>query len=139
MVVRMAVILDLIRCRTVVMPSLLVFGYEEDNHSGRKCEVKKTGRPLRVDPHPLKMYPECMPDSQSHGPALSPGEFHKVTVNLIPKSWDAANETAERLGLSRTDVINRALQAYAFLEQATAEGAQIVITRKTGSEVVRFL
>lgn len=81
------------------------------------------------------MYRACMEDGQT----MSPAEFHKVTVNLIPKAWDAANETAERLGLSRTDVINRALQAYAFLEQAVAEGAQIVVARKTGSEVVKFL
>jgi hypothetical protein len=73
------------------------------------------------------------------GQMASTTEFHKVTVNLIPKAWDAANETASLLGLSRTDVINRALQAYAFLEQAVAEGAQIVVTRKTGSEVVKFL
>ena len=79
-----------------------------------------------------------MVDSKSDGPS-STVEFHKVTVNLIPKAWEAANETATLLGLSRTDVINRALRAYAFLEQAVAGGAQIVVTRKSGSEVVKFL
>lgn len=82
-----------------------------------------------------KMYDRCMEDGQT----VSAVEFHKVTVNLIPKAWDAANTTAARLGMSRTDVINRALQAYAFLEEAVAEGAQIVVTRKSGSEVVKFL
>ena len=49
-----------------------------------------------------------------------------------------ANATAALLGLSRTDVINRALQAYAFLEQAVAEGGRIVVTRQNrqrGGEV----
>jgi hypothetical protein len=74
-----------------------------------------------------------------NGKDASTVEFHKVTVNLIPKAWDAANETATRLGLSRTDVINRALQAYAFLEQAVAEGAEIIVSRQGGREVVKFL
>ena len=93
------------------------------------------GRGRLIDPYMLEMYPVCMTDGQ----AANAVEYHRVTINLIPKAWDAANETADRLGLSRTDVINRALQAYAFLEQAMAEGAQIVVTRKTGSEVVKFL
>ena len=56
-----------------------------------------------------------------------PGELHEVTVNLIPKSWDAANETAAKLGLTRTEVINRGLQAYAWLEQQAADGAEVLV------------
>jgi hypothetical protein len=83
-----------------------------------------------------KMYDRCMEDGQTG----STVEFHKVTVNLIPKAWDAANETAERLGLSRTDVINRALQAYAFLERATADGSEVLVRSRDGHlEQVKFL
>lgn len=76
-----------------------------------------------------------MSDGQNTGTT----EFHKVTVNLIPKAWEAANTTAAHLGLSRTDVINRALQAYAFLEQVVADGGKIIVSRRGGSEVVKFL
>ena len=72
--------------------------------------------------------------------ATVPVEYHKVTVNLIPKAWDAANETATRLGLSRTDVINRALQAYAFIEQVTAGGSEVLVRSGDGTvEQVKFL
>ena len=67
-------------------------------------------------------------------------EFHKVTVNLIPKAWDAANATATLLGLSRTDVINRALQAYAFFEETRAGGSEVFVRSGDGSMTqVRFL
>ena len=74
------------------------------------------------------MYDGCMADGQ---PAET-GEFHKVTVNLIPKAWNAANETTALLGLSRTDVINRALQAYAWLERELAEGSEVIVRSKDG-------
>lgn len=67
-------------------------------------------------------------------------ELHKVTVNLIPKSWEAANATAGLLGLSRTDVINRALQAYAFLEAQVAAGNEMIVRSPGGdAQLVKFL
>jgi len=77
------------------------------------------------------MYRGCMNDTQA---------VHKVTVNLIPKAWTAAAEAAKRLGLSRTDVINRALQAYGFLEEQIAAGAVVLIRAADGTvSEIRFL
>lgn len=75
------------------------------------------------------------------GRTAGAGELHKVTVNLIPAAWDAANETAARTGLTRTDVINRALQAYAWMERETASGGEILIRSKDGvtERLVQFL
>ena len=70
------------------------------------------------------MYRECMDDTQP---------LRKVTVNLIPKAWAAAGDAAERLGLTRTDVINRALQAYAFLEEQIAAGAEVLVRQPDGT------
>lgn len=39
----------------------------------------------------------------------------KLTVNLIPAAMEALNNTAERLGDTRTDTVNRALQLYAAI------------------------
>lgn len=66
-------------------------------------------------------------------------ELRRTTVVLVPKAQEALDETAERLGLSKTDVINRAVQAYAFLEQQMAEGAKILVRRGEKAEEVRFL
>ena len=82
------------------------------------------------------MYNHCMED----GRTASTVEFHKVTVNLIPKAWEAANLGAGMLGMSRTDVINRAVQAYVFLEQTRAAGSEIFVRAPDGSITqVQFL
>jgi hypothetical protein len=82
------------------------------------------------------MYNRCMDDAQT----ASSVEVHRVTVNLIPKAWEAANATAALLGLSRTDVINRALQAYAYIEAELAGGSEVLVRSGDGSiEQVKFL
>lgn len=52
-----------------------------------------------------------------------------ITVTLISQAAEALNTTAEFLGLSRTDVINRALQMYAFFEFERATGTEILVRR----------
>ena len=66
-------------------------------------------------------------------------EPRRTTVVLIPKAQEALDSTAERTGLTKTDVMNRALQAYAFLEEQVAAGAKILVRRGNSTEEVRFL
>jgi hypothetical protein len=57
----------------------------------------------------------------------------KVTVNLNDESWAALNRAAQYEELSRTDVINRALQLYA--EVTTADpNTELCVTTPTGDE-----
>jgi hypothetical protein len=51
-----------------------------------------------------------------------PGPLTRTTVNLIAKSVTAIDEAAILDGLSRTDVVNRAVQLYAYLRKAEADG-----------------
>ncbi len=66
-------------------------------------------------------------------------EPRRTSVVLIPRAQEALDLTAERMGLSKTDVMNRALQAYAFLEEQMATGATILVRRDGSTEEVRFL
>ena len=66
-------------------------------------------------------------------------KLERVTVNLIPKSVRDLDSLMKLLELSKTDIINRALQAYAYIERAQADGGQLIISGKNGSEVVKFL
>lgn len=66
-------------------------------------------------------------------------ETRRVSAILIPRAQDALDQTAKRMGLTRTDVVNRALQAYAFLEEQMTAGATILIRRDGVTEEVRFL
>jgi hypothetical protein len=52
-----------------------------------------------------------------------------VTVVLISRAAEALETTAGLLGVSHADVINRALQLYAFVEFERATGTEILIRR----------
>lgn len=46
---------------------------------------------------------------------MSDSELTKLTVNMTSTAMEALNETAERLGDTRTDTLNRAIQLYAHV------------------------
>jgi hypothetical protein len=56
------------------------------------------------------------PDRQDK---ISEERLTKLTVNLLPQSMAALNSAAERLGDSRTDTVNRAVQVYAKVTDLT--------------------
>lgn len=45
-------------------------------------------------------------------------DLTKLTVNLIPKAFDALNRGADMTGDTRTDTVNRALQSYTAMVEA---------------------
>lgn len=51
-----------------------------------------------------------------------PDTLTRLVANLTEKSIAALDEAAILDGLSRTDVVNRALQLYAYLRKAEADG-----------------
>jgi hypothetical protein len=60
-------------------------------------------------------------------------DYEAVTVALIPAARAAVTQTAGRTGLSETDVINRALQAYAYLEEQVAAGSEVLVRHPDGT------
>lgn len=64
----------------------------------------------------------------------------RITVSLTPRSRTALEDLSSETGLSRTDLVNRALQLYAFVEGAAGGGAKVVLQWPSGDvEGVRFL
>lgn len=57
----------------------------------------------------------------------------RITVGLIPKTWDSLDWLVAQTGMSKTDVINRAVQLYRFTEQAAAEGSRLALIRPDGT------
>jgi hypothetical protein len=66
---------------------------------------------------------------EGRSPALE-----RVTVNLTPRSAQALELATQLTGDSKTDAINRAVQVYAFLERAIAEGGSIRVQESAESE-----
>lgn len=49
-------------------------------------------------------------------------EMKRVTLNLIPKASEDLDWLTGELRINNTDIINRAIQLYAFLEREQREG-----------------
>jgi hypothetical protein len=56
-----------------------------------------------------------------------------ITVMLIPQAADDLDKACERGKLTRTDVVNRAVSLYEFLDEERADGAQLLLRRRDGS------
>ncbi|MEV4253912.1 hypothetical protein AB0J52_12185 [Spirillospora sp. NPDC049652] len=78
-------------------------------------------------------------DQSAHGEG--PGARERVTVNLTAKGAAALTELMRLTGDTKTDVINRALGVYAYLESVTQEGGKVYVREQDGSDLerVRFL
>jgi len=65
----------------------------------------------------------------------------RITVALIAKATDDLRKIQERTGLSKTDVVNRALTLYEFIDSTLAEGSELLLRNKETGEtaIVRLL
>lgn len=68
-------------------------------------------------------------------------DYVRLHVNLIPSAAAALDDASALEGLSRTDIVNRAIQVYKFLTLEHKAGKSVVLRDDvTGGEtVVRFL
>jgi hypothetical protein len=57
----------------------------------------------------------------------------RFTVTLIAAAAKAVGTLMQITGLSKTDVINRAVQVYAFLAQQMADGKEIFLRDEEGN------
>jgi hypothetical protein len=60
-------------------------------------------------------------------------ESERYSVTLVPAAVQAVRELTELSGLSKSDVINRAVQVYAFLAREMADGRQVLLRTEDGS------
>lgn len=60
-------------------------------------------------------------------------DLTRITVNLIPAASEALAESAERDKLSQTDVVNRALQVYNFIDRQVRGGKAVLLRDGSGN------
>ena len=65
----------------------------------------------------------------------NPAVHERITVNLIEKASEDLSKTATRSGMTRTDVLNRALQMYGYLDAESRKGKEVLIRDKKTGEV----
>jgi hypothetical protein len=68
----------------------------------------------------------------------SPSALERVTVNLTPRSAKALDDVVQLTQDTKTDVINRALQVYAFLETIIHDGGAVYIREAESADLERL-
>ncbi|HEV2452211.1 MAG TPA: hypothetical protein VGS62_09830 [Streptosporangiaceae bacterium] len=65
----------------------------------------------------------------------------RITVSLIPKAAADLALLGDRTGLSKTDLANRAISLYEFIDAQLRAGNDLLVRdRKTGeTQLIRFL
>jgi hypothetical protein len=61
------------------------------------------------------------------------GEEHVMPLALISKVATDLAQTCTRSELSPTDIVNRAISLYEFLDEERTRGAQMLLRRRDGS------
>jgi hypothetical protein len=59
----------------------------------------------------------------------------RITVNLIPKVGEELQRLQDRTGLSKTDLANRAITLYEFIEAHLQDGHDVLIRDSKTGEV----
>lgn len=75
-----------------------------------------------------------MTDAQSE----QPKGLTRLTVNLTPKAAQALEQAVVVTGDSKTDTVNRALQAYAYIVNITQNGGDLYIRDGGQAELQRL-
>ena len=75
------------------------------------------------------------------GNASSQTVVDRITVALVPKASEGLQHLIGSTGLSKTDVVNRAITLYEFIDAQTQAGLDLILKDpKTGeSQVIRLL
>ena len=79
--------------------------------------------------------------ANSAGNAAWPAQGERITFALIPSAQDDLRRLQERTKLSKTDLANRAITSYQFLDAHLHAGHDLIVRdRRTGEmQLVRFL
>lgn len=88
--------------------------------------------------------PRSAPREAESGPGRAPAAgrsqspLERVTVNLTARSATALDDVVQLTQDTKTDVINRALQVYAFLEKIMHDGGAVYIREAESTDFERL-
>ena len=68
-----------------------------------------------------------------------PQTAERITVTLIPKAAEDLHRLQERTSFSKTDITNRAISLYEFIDSKLRDGDDIFIRNKETGEIERLV
>jgi hypothetical protein len=80
-------------------------------------------------------------DSPPERGSVRPQPPERITVALIPKAGADLQTLQDRTGLSKTDITNRAISLYEFMDAQLRDSKDVIIRdKRTGeTQLVQFL
>jgi hypothetical protein len=72
-------------------------------------------------------------------PGGAPPTVARITVNLVAKVLADLRRTVARTHLSQTDVVNRALSLYEYVDSELSGGAELLLRKNGQDYVVKLL
>jgi len=94
--------------------------------------TKTEGNRSNAGNHPDRSNAGNRPDRRTGGGGG--GGLQRITVNLTPRSAAALELASKITGDTRTDVVNRAIQIYAYLEQVISQGGSVHVRESADAE-----
>lgn len=80
-----------------------------------------------------------LPEELVGDSAAAKPEATRVTVALVAKAAADLRRVHERTQLSRTDIINRALSLYEFIDSELGDGAELIVRRDGIEHLIKLL
>ena len=62
----------------------------------------------------------------------------RMSISLIPRSAEDLEKLHEKTGLSKTDIVNRAISLYAFVTEQLDSGQDLLVRDRQTGEVERI-
>jgi len=63
----------------------------------------------------------------------------RITISLVAKAATDLKITHERTGLSKTDIVNRAISLYEFIDAELGAGAELIVRRDGKDHLIKLL
>jgi hypothetical protein len=63
----------------------------------------------------------------------------RITVTLIPRVAADLETIQDRTNMSKTDIVNRAITLYQFVDATLTAGAELIVRHDGKEEIIRLL
>jgi len=110
----------------------------DDRETAQAAAAEAATKPLEGGTTPM---PARAGNNVAGGDVVRPTLADRITVALIPQAADDLQHLQDRTGLSKTDIVNRAISLYDFINTQLREGRDLLIrdneTKET--QVIRLM
>jgi hypothetical protein len=71
--------------------------------------------------------------------AAPPATVDRITVALVARAAADLQATQDRTGLSKTDIVNRAISLYEFIDTELNDGGELIVRRDGKEHLIKLL